>query len=190
MDAQLDEFVPEGLRIVPGVNGNLFLQKDRARIHAFIQPEKRDPALGLSVNQRPLHGRRSAILRKKRKVNVEKPMTGDRKDLFGQELPVSNDNPQVRPKRSHLFGRRGVLQCRRLPEGKFQPFGGNLDLGRMELVAAPRRLVRRGDDGSQLSLASGQFQEWNRQGGCSQKNALQHGRIRTGRIFGGARFPA
>ncbi len=80
----------------------LRLQKDVAGVETFVHVDDGDACLGVAGRDRRLDGRRAAILRKERGVQIQ---TGDPRNLehaLRQDLAIGHDDDHVRRERANL----------------------------------------------------------------------------------------
>ena len=98
--APVHQFVVERTHVVFGQDRHANLSDDGAFVDLVVQQEGRDARFRLPVDDCPVDGRRTAVLRQQRGVEVERPQARHGPDYLGQH-PECDDDPQVGPQCLH-----------------------------------------------------------------------------------------
>ena len=121
-------------------------EQHRARVHARVHLERRDPGHGLAAHDRPLDRRGAAVARQQRAVDVDRAAPGCVEHGLRQDLAERGDDRHVGAERAQALGPLGIAQARRLqdPEPGFQ--GARLHRWRGQTLSAMGRPVGLRDD--------------------------------------------
>ena len=115
--APVHQFVVERTHVVFGQDRHANLSDDGAFVDLLVQQEGRDARFRLPVDDCPVDGRRTAVLRQQRGVEVERPQARHGPDYLGQH-PECDDDPQVGPAVRYAYtflGQKQVFMYKLLP---------------------------------------------------------------------------
>ena len=121
---------------------------DRTRVHPRLHPHDRHAGLRVSRQQRRLDGRGAAPARQDRAVDVHAAEARQVEDALREDLPVGDDDEEVRVRLREPRDGLLVLQRRRLEDGNRELAGAPCDRRVGDLGRPPHRLrrLRDGED--------------------------------------------
>ena len=126
---------------------NFLLQQDFAGVEAGIDAHAGHAGDRLARCNRPLEGRRTTVLRQKRRVQVDVAQRRQVNHPLGNDAPIAHDDDSVRLQLSELISELFIVpDFVGLKDWQGQIQRTFLDRGRSQLKPAPARPVRLRDD--------------------------------------------
>ena len=122
------------------------LQEHVARVEPLVHLHDRDAGLRLPLRDRPLDGRRAAILRQQRAVHVHRAVRRELEEVLAEDPAVRGHGEEVGPERGELARERAVADLLRLQHRDALRARPALRRGLAERLPAPRRPIRLRDD--------------------------------------------